>query len=72
MIVTMNNSFRVVFFEIAFKSPVVSKTERDQGVSCPHGVEWDNISAIIWGSNARERPTANRVKVGKPNRIVAF
>ena len=72
VIVTMNNSFCIIFSEIAFKSPVVSKTERDQGVSCLYGVEWDDISAIIWGSNARERLTADRVKVGKPDRIVAF
>ena len=69
MIVAVNDGIPIMPFEIAFKRPIMSEAERDQGVCCLDRVERDDIPAIIWATDAQERLTPNRAKIGKLNWI---
>ena len=69
VIVTMNNGVRIVLFEVALKSPVVGKAEREQCVGPSHGTKWHNISSVIGASDTRELLTRHRMKVGELNWI---
>lgn len=69
MIVAVNDGIPIMPFEIAFKSPIMSKAERDQCVCCLDRVERDDIPSIVWTADARERLTLNRVEIGKLNWI---
>ncbi len=59
----------IVGFEIALKSPIVGKTEREQGAGGCLRLERNDIAAVICVSDPRQRLTRDRVKIGELNRI---
>jgi len=69
VVVTMNDSAGVVLLETLFKRPVVRQTEREQGTGRLHGIEWDDVSAVIWTSDAYQRFTSHGAKIRELNGI---
>ena len=70
--VVANQRFGIMALEIALKSPVVGKAEREQGAGCLYRLERDDISAIIRASDACKGIAGDGMKIGQPDGVTGL
>ena len=72
VVVAVNQRFGIMALEIALKSPVMGKAEREQGAGCPYRLERDDISAIIRASDACKGIAGDGMKIGQPDGVTGL